>query len=75
MTAALFALLVLPTEDGIDELANVGTWFVVLVAFAVVTLTLWAVLHYTNPDRHAVDEGAESEGAEPGGAPKATAPR
>lgn len=69
VTATLFALLVLPTEDGIDELANVGTWFVVLVAFAVVTLTLWAVLHYTNPDRHA-DDGAESEGAQ-----RETAPR
>ena len=63
VTAMLFALLVLPTEDGIDEISNVGTWFVVLVAFAVVTLALWAVLHYTNPDRHA-DDGAESEGAQ-----------
>lgn len=75
VTATLFSLLVLPTEDGIDEISNVGTWFVVLVAFAVVTLALWAVLHYTNPDRHADDDGAEPEGAEPGGAQKETAPR
>lgn len=64
VTATLFALLVLPTEDGIDEISNLGTWFVVLVAFAVVTLALWAVLHYTNPDRHAVDEGAEGAASE-----------
>ncbi|MER3389106.1 MAG: hypothetical protein RJQ01_03655 [Microcella sp.] len=64
VTASLFALLVLPTEDGIDEISNVGTWLLVLVGFAVVTLTLWAVLHYTNPDRHAVDErGSEPEDA------------
>jgi len=67
VTATLFALLVLPTEDGIDDISNVGTWLVVLVAFAVVTLSLWAVLHYTNPDRHTSDEdeGArETEAAE-----------
>ena len=70
VTATLFALLVLPTEDGIDEISNVGTWLLVLVGFAVVTLALWAVLHFTNPDRFAIDDGAESEGAQKEGAPR-----
>ena len=60
----------LPTEDGIDEISNVGTWLLVLVGFAVVTLALWAVLHFTNPDRFAIDDGAESEGAQKEGAPR-----
>jgi len=54
--ATLFSLLVLPTAAEGDDVGNLGAWMLVLIAFAVVTLTVWAVLHVTDPDRHAQDE-------------------
>lgn len=74
--ATLFCLLVLPTAAEGDDVGNIGAWMLVLVAFAVVTLTLWAALHFTDPDRHVRDEEeVDTEGAEPGGAERETAQR
>ncbi len=66
LVGTLFSLLVLPTAAQGEDVENIGVWTLVLVVFAVVTLVLWAVLHYTNPDRHTgVDdhEGLEAESA------------
>ncbi|MBX9472933.1 hypothetical protein [Microcella sp.] len=46
--ATVFSLIVLPTAAGeTDDVANVGFWMLVMVIFAAVTLTLWAILHFT----------------------------
>ncbi|MFN4002281.1 hypothetical protein [Microcella sp.] len=50
--AALFALIVLPTAAGEQgEVADVGFWMLVMVIFAIVALSLWALLHFTDRDR------------------------
>lgn len=60
VVATLFAVIVLPTADGETEGIDVAFWLLVMVIFAVVTLTLWALLRFT-----ATDDDAEGEGAEP----------
>jgi hypothetical protein len=46
--ATVFSLIVLPTAAGeTDDVADVGFWMLIMVIFAVVTLTLWAILHFT----------------------------
>ncbi|UTT61801.1 hypothetical protein [Microcella humidisoli] len=48
VVATLFALVVLPTASSTEgEVADVGFWMLVMVIFAVATLTLWAVLQFT----------------------------
>lgn len=48
IVATLFALIVMPTAAGEDlEIADIGFWMLVMAIFAAVTLTLWAVLHFT----------------------------
>ncbi len=50
--AALFALIVLPTAAGeTAAVSDIGFWLIVMVIFAVVTLSLWAVLQFTGRDR------------------------
>ena len=45
--ATLFALIVLPTTAGDEmQVADVGFWMLIMVVFAAVTLTLWAVLQF-----------------------------
>ena len=49
---ALFALIVLPTAAGeTAAVSDIGFWMLVMVIFAVVTLSLWAVLQFTGRDR------------------------
>ncbi|MFM2352637.1 MAG: hypothetical protein RLZZ608_43 [Actinomycetota bacterium] len=44
----IFALIVLPTAGtGPGDSAQLGFWILVMAGFAVVTLSLWAVLHFT----------------------------
>ena len=58
--AALFALIVLPTASGEEgEVADVGFWMLIMVIFAAVTLTLWAVLQFTGRGDADDDESAE----------------
>ena len=46
--ATVFSLIVLPTAAGeTGEVADVGFWMLVMVIFATVTLTLWALSHFT----------------------------
>ncbi|MDO9591447.1 MAG: hypothetical protein Q7J04_09925, partial [Microcella sp.] len=48
IVATVFSLIVLPTAAGeTGDVADVGFWMLVMVIFAAVTLTLWAVLHFT----------------------------
>ena len=60
--ATVFSLIVLPTAaDETGEVADVGFWMLVMVTFAVVTLTLWAILHFTggsDSDDEPVDQPA-----------------
>lgn len=57
--AAIFALIVLPTADtGPGDAAQMGFWVLVMAGFAVVTLSLWAVLHFTGQGE-SDDETAE----------------
>lgn len=57
--AAMFALIVLPTAGaGPGDAADIGFWILVMVVFAAVTLTLWAVLHFTG-DHSDDDETAD----------------
>ena len=47
--ATVFSLIVLPTAAGeTGDVADVGFWMLVMVIFAAVTLTLWAILHFTD---------------------------
>lgn len=65
VVATLFALIVLPTASETEgEVADVGFWMLVMVIFAVVTLTLWAVLQFTG--RH--DADADEVVEQPAGA-------
>lgn len=58
--AVLFSLIVLPTASGEEgEVADVGFWMLIMVIFAAVTLTLWAVLQYTG--RSSADDGESAE--------------
>ncbi len=50
IVATLFALVVLPTADGETEAIDVGFWLAVMGGFAVVVLSLWALLHFTARD-------------------------
>jgi len=62
---ALFALIVLPTAAGeTTDVADVGFWMLVMVIFAVVTLSLWAVLQFTGR-RGGDDEGSGSTVEQP----------
>jgi hypothetical protein len=62
---ALFALIVLPTAAGeTTDVADVGFWMLVMVIFAVVTLSLWAVLQFTGR-RDGDDEGSGSAVEQP----------
>ncbi len=46
--ATVFSLIVLPTAAGeTGDVADVGFWMLIMVIFAAVTLTLWAILHFT----------------------------
>ena len=48
VVAALFALIVLPTAQGATaSVEDMTFWIIVMAGFAVVTLTVWAVLHFT----------------------------
>lgn len=65
VVAMLFALIVLPTASGTEsEVADVGFWMLVMVIFAVVALTLWAVLQFTGRG----DDDAEEAVDQPVGA-------
>lgn len=72
VVAALFALIVLPTAAGeTASVRDIGFWMLIMVIFAVVTLTLWAVLQFTgrsSGDGDDADRPAESLGAESAGA-------
>ena len=58
-----FALIVLPTAEGeTNDVADVGFWILIMVIFAVVTLTLWALLHFTG-DRESDDDELVDEPA------------
>ncbi len=58
--AVLFSLIVLPTASGEEgEVADVGFWMLIMVIFAAVTLTLWAVLQFTGRSGADDDEIAE----------------
>ena len=58
--ATVFSLIVLPTTSGeTDDVADVGFWMLVMVIFAVVTLTLWALLHFTGRGESDDDELVE----------------
>ena len=62
---ALFALIVLPTAAGeTTDVADIGFWMLVMVIFAVVTLSLWAVLQFTGR-RGGDDEGSGSTVEQP----------
>lgn len=65
VTGTLFALIVLPTAAGeTADVADVGFWMLVMAIFAAVTMTLWALLHFTgNGSRDGDDEGAEQDAA------------
>jgi hypothetical protein len=57
----LFCLLVLPTASGESEVRDWLSWSLVLLGFAVVTLGLWAVFHFTGgKEAQADDEGGVS---------------
>ncbi|MFN4002282.1 hypothetical protein [Microcella sp.] len=57
VVATLFALVVLPTASTTEgEVADVGFWMLVMVIFAAVTLTLWAVLQFTGRDDAEADD-------------------
>lgn len=63
--AALFALIVLPTAQGATaSVADMTFWIIVMVVFAVVTLIVWAALHFTNrtgdPDSESREVTVES---------------
>lgn len=65
VVAALFALIVLPTAEGDStDVADIGFWMLVMVIFAVVTLSLWAVLQFTGR-RGGDDEGSGSTVEQP----------
>lgn len=56
--AALFALIVLPTAAGeTADVEHMGFWLLVMAVFAVVTLTLWAVLQFGGRSRPGADAG------------------
>lgn len=58
--ATIFSLIVLPTAAGeTGDVADVGFWMLVMVIFAAVTLTLWAILHFTGRDDSDDDESAD----------------
>ncbi|WP_439565453.1 hypothetical protein [Microcella sp.] len=60
----LFALIVLPTASGEEgDVADVAFWMLVMVVFAVVTLTLWAVLQFTGRGDDDADEVVEQPAA------------
>lgn len=62
--ATVFSLIVLPTAAGeTGEVADVGFWMLVMVIFAVVTLTLWALLHFTGRGESDDDELVEQREA------------
>ncbi len=64
VVATLFALIVLPTASETEgEVADVGFWMLVMVIFAVVTLTLWAVLQFTGRGDDDADEVVEQPAA------------
>lgn len=59
VVAALFALIVLPTAQGATaSVEDMTFWIIVMAGFAVVTLAIWAVLHFTG-QRESDDETAE----------------
>lgn len=59
VVAALFALIVLPTAQGATaSVEDMTFWIIVMAGFAVVTLAIWAVLHFTGR-RESDDEAAE----------------
>ncbi len=60
----VFSLIVLPTAAGeTGDVADVGFWMLVMVIFAVVTLTLWAILHFTGRGESDDDELVEQPSA------------
>ncbi len=62
--ATVFSLIVLPTAEGeTGEVADVGFWMLVMVIFAAVTLTLWAILHFTGRGDGDDDELVEQPAA------------
>ena len=59
VVAALFSLIVLPTAQGATaSVEDMTFWIIVMAGFAVVTLAIWAVLHFTG-QRESDDEAAE----------------
>jgi hypothetical protein len=60
VVGTIFALIVLPTAGtGPGDAAQLGFWVLVMAGFAVVTLSLWAILHFTG-ERETDDETAEN---------------
>jgi hypothetical protein len=58
--ATVFSLIVLPTAEGeTGDVADVAFWMLIMVIFAAVTLTLWAILHFTGRDESDDDEIVE----------------
>jgi len=67
--ATIFSLIVLPTAAGeTGDVADVGFWMLVMVIFAAVTLTLWAILHFTGRNDSDDDESADEVPASAAGA-------
>ena len=60
IVATVFSLIVLPTAAGeTGDVADVVFWMLVMVIFAAVTLTLWALLHFTGRGESDDDERVE----------------
>jgi hypothetical protein len=63
--ATVFSLIVLPTAAGeTSDVADVGFWMLIMVIFAAVTLTLWAILHFTGRDEGDDDDELVEQPAE-----------
>lgn len=62
LVATLFALIVLPTASGEKgDPSQVGFWLMIMVAFAMVSLTLWALLQFSSRAERQAEEPIEHE--------------
>ncbi len=69
--ATVFSLIVLPTAEGeTGDVADVGFWMLIMVIFAAVTLTLWAILHFTGRDDSDDDELVDEQSSRSAGVPR-----
>lgn len=64
VVAALFALIVLPTAAGeTAPVEDMAFWLLVMAVFAVVTLTLWAILQFGGRSQSGADADASDQEA------------